>query len=282
MHTSSLTFHSHYVRHLSAAQENGRLAKEIDSVTIPQRKVHPIVVGRDEQPRSTTIETLANLGTLFKKEDGTSTSGNASGVNKALPHGSSLRKRLRRNTGWRRSPASWEGATGGVPPRAMCIGPVPASRKLMGRLGISQHPLEGIELSEAFASQALAVPPEFGITDDDACVNRNGGAIALGHPLGMFGTDITGSAALELQSVVAIRSRRCASVSGRGLRSRWSGCGTYTGFTTVIALRRLHKIGTISRLPTIGNVRGRATISLLSPAGRARPSCRRRGVDHRF
>lgn len=183
----------------AAAQENGRLAKEITPVTIPQRKGDAIVVGKDEHPRATTIEALAKLGTPFKKEGGTVTAGNASGVNDGAAGLIIASEAAAKKYGLTPIARILGGAAAGVPPRIMGIGPVPASRKLMARLGMRQEQFDVIELNEAFASQGLAVLRELGIADDDARVNRNGGAIALGHPLGMSGARITGTAALELK-----------------------------------------------------------------------------------
>ncbi|MBB6484539.1 3-oxoadipyl-CoA thiolase [Rhizobium lusitanum] len=183
----------------AAAQENGRLAKEITSVTIPQRKGDPVVVGKDEHPRATTMEALAKLGTPFKKEGGTVTAGNASGVNDGAAALIIASEAAARKYGLTPIARILGGAAAGVAPRIMGIGPVPASRKLMARLGMRQEQFDVIELNEAFASQGLAVLRELGIADDDARVNRNGGAIALGHPLGMSGARITGTAALELK-----------------------------------------------------------------------------------
>ncbi len=183
----------------AAAQENGRLAKEITRVTIPQRKGDPVIVGKDEHPRATTMEALAKLGTPFKKEGGTVTAGNASGVNDGAAALIIASEAAARKFGLTPIARILGGAAAGVAPRIMGIGPVPASRKLMGRLGMRQEQFDVIELNEAFASQGLAVLRELGIADDDARVNRNGGAIALGHPLGMSGARITGTAALELQ-----------------------------------------------------------------------------------
>jgi len=183
----------------AAAQENGRLAKEITPVTISQRKGDPIVVGKDEHPRATTIEALAKLGTPFKKEGGTVTAGNASGVNDGAAALIIASEAAAKKYGLTPIARILGGAAAGVPPRIMGIGPVPASRKLMARLGLRQEQFDVIELNEAFASQGLAVLRELGIADDDARVNRNGGAIALGHPLGMSGARITGTAALELK-----------------------------------------------------------------------------------
>ncbi|AYG69441.1 MULTISPECIES: 3-oxoadipyl-CoA thiolase [unclassified Rhizobium] len=183
----------------ATAQENGRLAKEITPVAIPQRKGDPVVVGKDEHPRATTMEALAKLGTPFKKEGGTVTAGNASGVNDGAAALIIASEAAARKYGLTPIARILGGAAAGVAPRVMGIGPVPASRKLMARLGMRQEQFDVIELNEAFASQGLAVLRELGIADDDARVNRNGGAIALGHPLGMSGARITGTAALELK-----------------------------------------------------------------------------------
>lgn len=183
----------------AAGQENGRLAQEITSVTIPQRKGDPVVVEKDEHPRATTIETLAKLGTPFKKEGGTVTAGNASGVNDGAAALIIASEAAAKKYGLTPIARIMGGASAGVPPRIMGIGPVPASRKLMARLGLQAKDFDVVELNEAFASQGLAVLRELGIADDDPRVNRNGGAIALGHPLGMSGARITGTAALELK-----------------------------------------------------------------------------------
>ena len=183
----------------AAAQENGRLAKEIAPVTIPQRKGEPVIVGKDEHPRATSMEALAKLGTPFKKEGGTVTAGNASGVNDGAAALIIASEAAAKKYGLTPIARILGGAAAGVPPRIMGIGPVPASRKLMARLGMRQEQFDVIELNEAFASQGLAVLRELGIADDDARVNRNGGAIALGHPLGMSGARIAGTAALELK-----------------------------------------------------------------------------------
>jgi 3-oxoadipyl-CoA thiolase len=183
----------------AAAQDNGRLAKEIAPVTIPQRKGEPVIVGKDEHPRATSMEALAKLGTPFKKEGGTVTAGNASGVNDGAAALIIASEAAAEKYGLTPIARILGGAAAGVPPRIMGIGPVPASRKLMARLGMRQEQFDVIELNEAFASQGLAVLRELGIADDDARVNRNGGAIALGHPLGMSGARIAGTAALELK-----------------------------------------------------------------------------------
>jgi len=183
----------------AAAQANGRLAKEITSVTIPQRKGDPVIVEKDEHPRATTMEALAKLATPFKKEGGTVTAGNASGVNDGAAALIIASEAAARKYGLTPIARILGGAAAGVPPRIMGIGPVPASRKLMARLGMTQDQFDVIELNEAFASQGLAVLRELGVADDDGRVNRNGGAIALGHPLGMSGARITGTAAMELR-----------------------------------------------------------------------------------
>lgn len=182
----------------AAAQANGRLGKEIAGVSIAQRKGDAIVVDRDEHPRATTLEALAKLGTPFRKESGTVTAGNASGVNDGAAALVIASEAAMKAYGLNPIARILGGAAAGVPPRVMGIGPVPASRKLMARLGMTQDRFDVIELNEAFASQGLAVLRELGIADYDSRVNRNGGAIALGHPLGMSGARITGTAALEL------------------------------------------------------------------------------------
>ncbi|ULR42641.1 3-oxoadipyl-CoA thiolase [Rhizobium sp. K102] len=182
----------------AAAQASGRLAKEIVAVTIPQRKGDPVVVDKDEHPRATTVETLAKLATPFKKEGGTVTAGNASGVNDGAAALIVASEAAARKYGLTPIARILGGASAAVPPRVMGVGPIPASRKLMARLGLSQEQFDVIELNEAFASQGLAVLRALGIADNDQRVNRNGGAIALGHPLGMSGARITGTAALEI------------------------------------------------------------------------------------
>jgi len=182
----------------AAAQENGRLAREIVPVTIPHRKGEAIIVDRDEHPRATTMEALAKLGTPFKREGGTVTAGNASGVNDGAAALIIASEDAARKHGLTPIARVLGGAVAGVAPRIMGIGPAPASQKLMARLGLREDQFDVIELNEAFASQGLATLRLLGIADDDPRVNRNGGAIALGHPLGMSGARITGTAALEL------------------------------------------------------------------------------------
>jgi len=189
----------------AAAQANGRLAREIVPVTIPQRKGDPLVVERDEHPRATTIETLAKLPTPFRK-GGSVTAGNASGVNDGAAALILADAETAAKYGLTPIARVLGGAAAGVPPRIMGIGPAPASKKLMARLGLTPADFDVIELNEAFASQGLATLRDLGIADDDARVNPNGGAIALGHPLGMSGARITGTAALELSLTGGKRS----------------------------------------------------------------------------
>ena len=181
----------------AAAQGNGRLAREIVPVTIPQRKGDPKLVEADEHPRATTLETLAKLPTPFRK-GGTVTAGNASGVNDGAAALIVASEAAMKRHGLTPIARVLGGATAGVAPRIMGFGPAPASRKLMERLGLAQTDFDVIELNEAFASQGLATLRDLGIADDDTRVNPNGGAIALGHPLGMSGARIAGTAALEL------------------------------------------------------------------------------------
>jgi 3-oxoadipyl-CoA thiolase len=181
----------------AAAQANGRLGAEIVPVNIPQRKGDPVIVDRDEHPRATSMEALAGLKPI--NPGGTVTAGNAAGVNDGAAamivaseaavkrHGLTPRARV---VGM---------AAGGVPPRVMGMGPVPAVRKVLERTGLTLAQIDIIELNEAFASQALAVMRELGLPDDAEHVNPNGGAIALGHPLGMSGARLAMTAVEELQ-----------------------------------------------------------------------------------
>jgi acetyl-CoA acyltransferase len=181
----------------SAAQANGRFGLEITPVAIPQRKGDAIIVDRDEHPRATSMETLAKLRPIVRP-DGTVTAGNASGVNDGAAALIIASEKAAAKHGLTPIARILGGATAGVPPRIMGIGPAPASQKLLAMLGLKQEDLHVIELNEAFASQGLASLRQLGIADDDERVNRNGGAIALGHPLGMSGARIAGTAALEL------------------------------------------------------------------------------------
>ncbi|WFE88060.1 3-oxoadipyl-CoA thiolase [Roseibium porphyridii] len=182
-----------------AAKLSGRFAEEIVPVMIPQRKGDPILVDTDEHPRAgTTLESLSALKAPFR-DGGTVTAGNASGVNDgaaALLIASEAAVAKHKLTPIARVVG---GATAGVPPRIMGIGPAPATRKLCARLGLSLSEFDVIELNEAFAAQAIAVMRDLGLPEDSDVLNPNGGAIALGHPLGMSGARIIGSAALELR-----------------------------------------------------------------------------------
>jgi acetyl-CoA acyltransferase len=181
-----------------AAIANGRLAREITPVTIQQRTGDAILVDRDEHPRPhTTIEQLAKLPTPFRK-GGSVTAGNASGVNDGAAALIVASEAALKKYGLTPMARIAGGATAGVPPRIMGVGPIAATQKLCARLGVSPQDFDIIELNEAFASQGLATLRALGIADDAEFVNPNGGAIALGHPLGMSGARITGTAALEL------------------------------------------------------------------------------------
>jgi len=182
------------------AAANGRFAEEIAPVEVPGRKRGETgVVDRDEHPRPTTIEKLAALPTPFR-EGGSITAGNASGVNDgaaALLLASAAAVARHGLTPLARGAGA---AAAGVPPRIMGIGPVPATRKLLGRAGIGISDLDVVELNEAFAAQSLAVLRQLGLPDDAEHVNPNGGAIALGHPLGMSGARLALTAAVELKA----------------------------------------------------------------------------------
>ena len=180
------------------AMANLRLAKEIVPVKIPQRRGAPFFVDADEHPRpQTTAEALAKLKG-FVRSDGTITAGNASGVNDGAAALILASAAAAAEHGLTPIAKILGGATTGVAPKIMGFGPAPATKKLFLRLGLTQADFDVIELNEAFASQGLATLRDLGISDEDPRVNPNGGAIALGHPLGMSGARITGSAALEL------------------------------------------------------------------------------------
>jgi acetyl-CoA acyltransferase len=182
----------------AAAQAAGILAEEIVPVVIPQKKGDPITMSQDEHPRATSVEALAKLKGVVRP-DGTVTAGNASGVNDgacallianaemAAKHGLTPKARIVAM------------ATAGVAPRVMGIGPAPAVQKLLQKTGLTLDQMDVIELNEAFAAQGLAVLRELGIADNDARVNPNGGAIALGHPLGMSGARLVTTAMYQLQ-----------------------------------------------------------------------------------
>ncbi len=186
-------------RRASFARQNGRFAQEIVSVEIPQRKGDSLIVSTDEHIRpDTTIERLAKLPAPFVR-DGTVTAGNASGLNDGAAAMILASEAAIKRHGLQPRARFLASAIVGVEPRIMGIGPVPATRKLCGHLGLSPEDFDTIELNEAFEAQALAVLRQLGLADDEERVNPNGGAIALGHPLGMSGARITGTAALELE-----------------------------------------------------------------------------------
>ena len=204
----------------AAAQQDGNLAREIVAVEVPRRKQEPLMADRDEHPRLSSLEKLATLRTIFP--DGTITAGNASGINDgaaaliiaseeaALRHGLTPRVRIVGT------------AVAGVPPRIMGLGPVPATRKLLGRLGMSLDDMDLIELNEAFAAQALTCSRELGLADDDPRINPYGGAIALGDPLGMSGARLATTAYYQL-------------LAGYGNRALCTMCvGVGQGIATVL------------------------------------------------
>ena len=182
-----------------AAMASGRLAEEIVSVTIPQRKGDPVVVEQDEHPRpDTKLEKLAKLSTPFRA-NGTVTAGNASGINDGACAAIVASEQAVKDHSLTPLARIVGMATAGLEPRIMGFGPAPASKKLLARLGLTLAQMDVIELNEAFASQGLAVLRDLGIPDDAEHVNPNGGAIALGHPLGMSGARLVTTAAYELR-----------------------------------------------------------------------------------
>ena len=195
---------------------SGRLAQEITPVTIPQRRGDALVVDTDEHPRVTTAEKLGALATPFRK-GGSVTAGNASGVNDGAAALIIASEKAARRNGLTPIARILGGATAGVAPRIMGFGPAPATLKLCARLGLTPQDFDVIELNEAFACQSLATLRHLGLPDDAAHVNPNGGAIALGHPLGMSGARITGTAALQMtQSGQRALAAMCIGV-GQGI-----------------------------------------------------------------
>jgi len=181
------------------AQNNGAFAREIIPVSIPQRKGAPVIVEKDEHPRLTSPEKLATLKPVFH-DNGTVTAGNASGINDGaaaviVASAAAVKK-------YKLTPKVKILGTqaAGVPPRIMGIGPVPATNKLLKRLGMTLDQMDIIELNEAFAAQSLACTRELGLQDDDPRINPQGGAIALGHPLGMSGARLVTTAFYQLQN----------------------------------------------------------------------------------
>ncbi|WP_194723212.1 3-oxoadipyl-CoA thiolase [Noviherbaspirillum malthae] len=181
----------------AAAQKNGTLAQEITPVTIAQKKGDPIVVEHDEHPRATSMEALAKLKGVVRP-DGSVTAGNASGVNDGACALLLANEATAGRFGLTPRARIVGMATAGVPPRIMGIGPAPASQKLLKQLGMTIDQMDVIELNEAFASQGLAVLRQLGVADNDPRVNPNGGAIALGHPLGMSGARLVTTAMYQL------------------------------------------------------------------------------------
>jgi acetyl-CoA acyltransferase len=182
----------------AAAIKAGRLAEEITPVIVPQRKGEPVVVDRDEHPRETTIEKLGKLPTPFR-QGGTVTAGNASGVNDGACALILANEQAANAHGLQPMARVVGMATAGVAPRIMGFGPAPATKKLLAQTGVSLGDVDVIELNEAFAAQGLAVTRDLGLPDDAEHVNPNGGAIALGHPLGMSGARLVTTAAYELR-----------------------------------------------------------------------------------
>jgi len=182
------------------AQKNGRLGKEIVSVEIPRRKQDPLIFDKDEFVRPTTTpEVLAKLRPAFKKENGSVTPGNASGLNDGAGALLIASDRAVEKNGFKPLARIVTSAAVGVEPRIMGIGPVKASEKALKLAGLTMDDMDIIELNEAFAAQSLACIREWGLEDDDPRLNPNGGAIALGHPLGMTGARLLHTAAIQLQ-----------------------------------------------------------------------------------
>lgn len=182
----------------ATAQSNGRLAKEITAVKIPQRKGDALVFDRDEFAKNnTSIEGLSGLKPAFKKE-GTVTAGNASGLNDGAAALLIVSENALKQHQLKPMARIVSAAAAGVEPRIMGIGPVEAANKALSKAGLTMNDIDIIELNEAFAAQVLACTRSWGIADNDERLNPNGGAIALGHPLGMSGARILNSAAIEL------------------------------------------------------------------------------------
>jgi len=184
----------------AAANERGFFASEIVPVTIPQKKGDPVIVSTDEHPRpATTIEQLAKLKGVVKP-DGTVTAGNASGVNDGAGALLLASEEAAGRYGLTPRARVVAAAAAGVEPRIMGIGPIPAARKVLAKAGLSIDQMDVIELNEAFAAQGLAVTRDLGLSDDDPRVNPNGGAIAIGHPLGASGARLAMTALYQLQA----------------------------------------------------------------------------------
>jgi 3-oxoadipyl-CoA thiolase len=182
----------------AAAIAAGRLAEEIVPVTIPAKKGEPVVFGQDEHPRATTLESLGRLKGVVRP-DGSVTAGNASGVNDGAAATLIASADAAKRFGLTPRARIVAAATAGVAPRIMGFGPAPATRKVLAKAGLKIGDIDVIELNEAFAAQALAVTRDLGLPDDAAHVNPNGGAIALGHPLGASGARLVTTALYQLQ-----------------------------------------------------------------------------------
>ena len=184
----------------AAAQENGRLAEEIIPVEIPQRKKNPIIFDKDEFVRpGTTVEGLSKLKPAFRKEGGTVTAGNASGLNDGAAATIIASEDAVKKYNLKPMARIVSSAVVGVEPKIMGIGPVGATKLALKRAGLTLDDIDVMEFNEAFSAQALACTRELGLADDDARINPNGGAIAIGHPLGVTGTRILHTAAIQLQ-----------------------------------------------------------------------------------
>lgn len=206
------------------AQASGRLAQEITPVLVPRRKQEALVVDQDEHPRQTTLETLAKLPTPFRA-GGSVTPGNASGVNDGACALLMASSEGIKQFGLKPRAKVLAMATAGVEPRIMGFGPAPATRKALETAGLKLEEMDVIELNEAFAAQALAVMRDLGLADDAAQVNPNGGAIALGHPLGMSGARLVTTALHELEKLHA-----------EGKSSRYALCTMCIGVGQGIAI----------------------------------------------
>lgn len=208
----------------AAAQANGRLAQEITPVLVPRRKQEALVVDTDEHPRLTTLEALAKLPTPFR-EGGSVTPGNASGVNDGACALLMASSEGIKQFGLKPRAKVIAMATAGVEPRIMGFGPAPATRKVLEVAGLKLEDMDVIELNEAFAAQALAVMRDLGLADDATNVNPNGGAISLGHPLGMSGARLVTTALHELEKLHA-----------EGKSSRYALCTMCIGVGQGIAI----------------------------------------------
>jgi 3-oxoadipyl-CoA thiolase len=196
------------------ARADGFFANEIVPVMLPQKKGDPVVIRDDEHPRETTMEALAKLKPIVR-DDGTVTAGNASGVNDGAAALLLASKAAVKAHGLKPKGRVLAMATAGVPPRIMGFGPAPAMRKVLAKTGLKVADMSVIELNEAFAAQVLATLRDHGIADDDARVNPNGGAIALGHPLGASGARLIATALYQLQRTGA-RYALCTMCIGVG------------------------------------------------------------------